>query len=180
MWQLILGPILGLVGSGVEKFYELKTEKLKSEERARDRAHELSVMRLEGEQAINKVTVEGQIRQDEAAAKNFSDSYSFANDKLIPDDADLTRRQLNWLVAVEVISKMIRPLSTLWYQVLVAIVFGWSAWRLVGVGAGADVFTAKEAAGIFREVVFSIIGMAETTLFWWYGIRRMSKKRAQA
>jgi hypothetical protein len=178
MWQLILGPILGLVGSGVEKFFELKTERLKAEERQKDRDHDLAVMDKEADLALKQVTVEGRIRQDEAAAKSFSDSYQFANDKLISDDAKMSRGQLNWIVAVEVISKAIRPLSTIWYQLLVAVVFGWSAWMLVRTGAQA--FTAKEATAIFREVIFSIIGMAETTLFWWYGIRRMSKKRADA
>jgi hypothetical protein len=48
------------------------------------------------------------------------------------------------------------------------------------ISSGGQIFTAEEAGKIFREVAYSIVGMAETTLFWWYGIRRMSKKKADA
>lgn len=175
MWQLIMGPILGIVGSGIEKFAEHKQAQLKAEERAKDRAHELLFMDKEAELALKKSTVEGQIRQDAAEQQTFSDSYKFNNSKLLPDDANLTPKQLGWIVAVEVFSKSIRPLSTVWYQLLIAVVFGWSAWQLVDAGTAA--FSQKEIASIFKEIVFSIIAMGETTLLWWYGIRRMSKKK---
>lgn len=176
MWQLILGPILGIAGSVIEKVAEYKEAKLKAEERAKDRAHDLLVMDKEAELAIKKSTIEGQIRQDAAEQKTFSDSYKFNNDKLLPEDANLTPKQLNWIVAIEVLSKAIRPLTTVWYQLLIAVIFGWSAWQLVD--AGSEAFSEKEIAGIFKEIIYSIIAMGETTLLWYYGIRRMSKKKA--
>lgn len=175
MWQLIAGPLFGLIGSGVEKFAEYKEDKLKAEEREKDRAHELAVMEKEATLAIQKTTVEGQIRQSEAEQKTFDRSYRFNNENLLPDNAEITGWKLGLVVLVEVFQKSIRPASTCWYQFLVAVVFSWSAWKLVN--AGAEVISQKEIAEIFRHIVFSIIGMAETTLLWWYGIRRMSKKK---
>lgn len=175
MWQLIAGPILGLVGSAVEKYHEVKLEQLKIQERALDRAHELAVMSKESELALQQTTVQGEIAQDIEAARAFTASYNFANDTLIPEGAKLGRKQLNWVVAVEILSKAIRPLATIWYQLLIAAVFGWAAYKLASVGG--EVFAGEEIAGIFREVVYSVIGMGETTLFWWFGIRRMSKKK---
>jgi hypothetical protein len=176
-WQLILGPILGLVGSGIEKYTEHRKEVLKAEEREKDRKHELAVMSMEADLALKRTTVEGAIRKAEGEQKTFDASYHFANDKLLPEGQTLTEKQTNWIVAVEVISKAIRPLSTIWYQVLVAAIFSWSAYTLVN--ASAEILSQQEVAGIYKEVVFSIIGMAETTLLWWYGIRRMSKKRGE-
>ncbi len=177
MWQLILGPILGLVGSGIEKFSEYKSDQLKSAEREKDRAHELAVMEKEVDLALKKTTVEGKIRQEVAAQATFDASYHFANDKLIPENAELSRGQLGWIVAVDVLSKSIRPLSTIWYQLMIAAIFGWSAWKLAN--ASVEVFSLQEISSIYKEVVFSIIGLGETTLLWWYGIRRMSKKKDQ-
>jgi hypothetical protein len=175
VWQLIAGPLFGLIGSGMEKFAEHKQDKLKAEERQKERVHDLAVMEKEASLAIQKTTVEGRIRQGEAEQKTFDESYRFNNDKLLPGDAELTPKQLNWIVAVEVVSKAIRPLSTVWYQVLVAVIFSWSAWKLTN--ASVEIFSLNEVATLYREVVFSIVGMAETTLLWWYGIRRMSKKK---
>lgn len=175
MWQLIAGPLFGLIGSGIEKFAEYKQDKLKAEERERDRAHELAVMEKEATLALQKITVEGQIRQSEAEQRSFDASYQFNNENLIPEGTKLTGWKLGLVVLVEVFSKLIRPASTCWYQFLVAAVFSWSAWKLVN--AGSEVFSQKEIAEIFRHIVFSIIGLAETTLMWWYGIRRMSKRK---
>lgn len=175
MWQLIAAPILGIIGGAIEKYHEYKQEQLKAKERALDRQHELAVMDKEATLALKKLTVEGEIKQQAAEQQVFADSYKFNNDKLIPADAKLSKTQLNWVVAVEVISKAVRPLSTIWYQVLIAVIFGWSAWKLVD--ASTTVFSMKEIAEIYRQIVFSILGMGETTLLWWYGIRRMSKKK---
>lgn len=176
MWQLILGPVLGLVGGSLEKVFEFKMVKLKAEERALERAHDLEAMRLESELTTREIKIEGEIKVGQMDAEAFKENLTAAHQSMIPIGQKLTDTQLSWVVAVEVFCKMIRPLTTTMYQVFLAAVFGWAAWNLAQ--QGQQVFTSDEFKTMFREMVYSVIGIAETTLFWWYGIRRMSKKLA--
>ncbi len=177
MWQLILGPIVGIVGSFGEKFFEHKQAVLEASERAKDRQHDLDVMQVEGDLADKRIRVEGEMAVNQIDAQTFGENYKSANTSLVPEGSELTKTQLSWVLAVEIFCKMIRPTTTVMYQVAIAIIFGWSAYNISK--AGGDFFTGAEFNEMFKHLVYSIIGLAETTLLWWYGIRRMSKKKGQ-
>ncbi len=175
MWQLILGPILGIVGSTIEKVTEYKTKQLEIKERALERDHDLAVMSKEADIAVNRITIEGEIAVGKIDAQTFQSSYKLNSDPLLPDDTKLSQRQVSWVLFVELFCRVIRPASTTMYQIFLAVIFGWAAWN-VG-KTGSTFFSGEEFKVMFREMVYSVIGIAETTLFWWYGIRRMSKKK---
>lgn len=163
MWQLILGPIVGFLGSTVQKYFEQK-------EKAADRAHELAIMDREADYADRRLKVEQEMAVEKADAAAFGASYRYANDQLLPAGQKLTRGQTWLALLIDAFTKLIRPATTTWYQVAVAGVFAWCAWK---VGGKIDQAVASQ---IMKEVIFSIIGLAETTLLWWYGIRGMSKR----
>lgn len=174
MWQLILGPMLGIVGSGIEKFTEYKAEQLKMQSRREERAHDIAVMQMEADLAEKRIRVGGEMKVQEMETQVFADSYKLMDSNLLPDDVKLTEKQVSRVLFVELFCRIIRPLSTTLYQVFLAIIFGWAAYQIADLNAA---FEADEFKTMFREVVFSIVAMAETTLLWWYGIRRMSKKK---
>lgn len=178
MWQLILGPLMGILGSGIEKFTEYKAEQLKMQARREEREHDLAAMRLESDLAEKRIRVDGEMKVQKMETKAFADSYDMMSDSLLPEGTKLTEKQISRILFVELFCKIIRPLSTTMYQIFLAVIFGWSAWQVAT--KGADFFTADEFKIMFREIVFSVVAMAEATLLWWYGIRRMSKKRNQA
>ena len=175
MWQLILGPVLGILGSGIEKFTEYKQEQLKIAEREKERAHDLACMQMEADLAEKRTRVAGEMKVQEMETEAFAGSYNLMSESLLPKDVKLTEKQVSRVLFVELFCKIIRPLSTTLYQCFLAIIFGWAAFKINAMGATA--FTDKEFVEIFKEVVFSVVAMAETTLLWWFGIRRMSKKR---
>ncbi len=172
MWQLILGPVLGVFGSAIEKWFALKEVQEKAKEKALDRAHELAVMEKESDLALKRITVEAEVKQSQAEQESFKTSYSFDSDRLTPDGAKLSRGMLWFTVIGDFFCKMIRPVSTVWYQLAVAAIFSWSALELRR--RGVEALTTEEFGAVFSHIIYSVIGMAETTLFWWYGIRRMS------
>lgn len=174
MWQLIIGAVTGFLGPIVTQWFHLKEERLKAEERAKDRIHELAVIDKEGEWATKRLTIEGEIRAEEAAQQSFAASYQFGNENLIPDGAKLTPKQMNWVVRVEVFSKAIRPFTTVYYNIVFAVLYSVLAWQIVKTG---QVFlSSKESIDIFRECTYSMIGLTETCTLWWYGARKMSKR----
>ena len=177
MWQLILGPVLGIIGSFSEKFFEHKQAVLEASERQKDRDHDLNVMKAEGDLADKRLRVEGEMTVNRIDAETFGENYKNANTSLVPKDAELTKTQLSWVLAVEIFCKLIRPCTTVMYQVGIAAIFGWAAWNIMD--TGGDFFSGDEFSEMFKHLVYSIIGLAETTLLWWYGIRRMSKKKNQ-
>jgi len=176
IWQLIAGPLFGILGGALEKFTEYKTKQLEMEERALDRAHDLAVLDKEAEIALKQVTIQGEIEVNRMDAQAFSDSYKMHSDSLIPEGAKLTSKQISRVLWVELFSRIIRPLATTLYQVFLACIFGWAAWNLAQ--TGSTMFDSSEFRVMFKEMIYSIIGMAETTLFWYFGVRRMSKKKA--
>jgi hypothetical protein len=177
MWQVILGAVTGFLGPVITQYFDLQKEKLKAEERAKDRAHELATIDKEGEWAAKKLTIEGDIRSAVAAEQSFAASYNFANDKLIPDDAKLTEKQLSWVIRIELFSKAVRPMITSYYTLAFTVMYAAFAYQCVQ--AGSDFFSTEEARVIFRESTYSIIGMTETTGLWWYGARLLSKRGAK-
>lgn len=174
MWQLILGPILGLVGSTTQSYFDLKKSRLESEERNKDRIHQKEMLRLESELNIKEISVEQKFELDKIDAKTFSDSYKFGTDNLIKDDSKLTNGQRWWFVLIEVFTRLIRPSSTTFYQVVnvgFCIYFGYLLNKF-----GTTVFTENNIAELFKEMIYSMIGLGETTLLWWYGARGLSKR----
>jgi hypothetical protein len=178
MLQLILGPVLGIVGGALEKFTEFKTKQLEMAERALERAHDLAIITKEADILYKQVTLQGEIEVNRIDAESFKDSYKMHSDSLITEGTKLTEKQVSRILLVELFSRIIRPLSTVLYQVFLAVIFGWAAWNLAQ--QGSSVFAGSEFKGMFKEMVYSIIGMAETTLFWYFGVRRMSKKKSDS
>jgi hypothetical protein len=178
MWQLILGPLLGTAGGLLTKWIDLKEKKIDLEEKQREREHELAVMEKEYILAEKKMTVESSLRLSEQDAATFNESYKIFTDKLTPDGAKLTKKQLSLTLLVDAFNRLIRPISTVYYQLGVAALFSWSAWELHI--RGVDALTAEQFGAITTEIIFSIIGMAQTTLFWWFGIRGGSSRAGGA
>jgi len=167
MWQLILGPLLGTIGGIATKWMEGKEKKA-------DRAHELAVMDKEAELADRRLKMEGELKREEMDAASFSASYQFNNDNLTPEHVKLSKGQLWLAIFVDALNRLIRPLMTVWYQFALAGCFIWAALLLQRLGVGA--LDVKEAQGMMHEIVYSVIGTAETILLWWFGIRGTSKR----
>jgi hypothetical protein len=174
IFKLVFSPLLGMFGAWMTVKADERKEIRAAEDRIADRAHDLAVINAEGDLALKKVTLDASSRQAVSENTAFADSYTFANDNLIPEGAKLTNEQMNRVVWIEVINKAVRPFGVMWYQLLLAVIFGWAAVKLIG--STGKAFSDAEMAAMFRDVAYSIIGMAETSFFWYFGIRRMSKR----
>ena len=174
MWQLIAGPILGVVGGLMTRWLDIKAEKQKAEERDKERGHELAIMDKEFVLAERKATHESDLRIEEDDAASFGKSYEMFTERIVPEGARLTRTQTNFALGCDMINRLIRPLATIYYQLGVAVLFSWAAWELHR--RGVDALTTEQLGKVTSEIIYSIIAMAETTLFWWFGIRGASKR----
>lgn len=174
MWQLILGPVLGTFGGLLNRWIDLKGEKQKADERDKERSHELAVMDKEYALAERRATIEAAMRESEADARAFEASYQFQNDKLLPSGSKLSPAQ-RWLaLGVDAFSRMIRPMATVWYQLVLGGVFIWAALELKR--RGLEAMSSNQLGLLVSDLVYSIVGLAETTLLWWFGIRGISKR----
>lgn len=173
MWQLIAGPVLGVIGGLMTRWLDIKAEKQKAEERDKERGHELAVMDKEYILAERQARHESDMRIEEDDAKSFGQSYRVFSERL-SEGVKLTKTQTNWALACDVFNRIIRPISTVYYQLGVAVLFSWSAWELRR--RGIDAMTTEQISRVVSEIIYSIIAMAETTLFWWFGIRGSSKR----
>lgn len=168
--SIISGALGGLFGIG-QKFIELKEKKLEAEERDKDRAHDLLVMEKEGELAEKKLRIQQEMTQDQFAGEAFVQSQIYGNQSALPANVKLSKNQTWWLVVIEAISKAVRPVSTIYYQLAMTGVFIWTAWVLSGVTLPVEKITNLQ-----EEIIFAFIYLAEMTIGWWFGVSAIRKR----
>lgn len=166
-----LGGVLGLA----QKWLDLKAEKAKAEEAEKVRAHELAVMEKENQYALDRIAAEERVAETESAGRAFEASQRYGNESLLPKDVKLTASQTWWLVVVEAISRAIRPVTTIYYQLAVAGVFGWAAWTLAQTNNLA--LSPETASKIIVDTVETVLYLSAMTVGWWYGVSPTRKKR---
>lgn len=173
-WQLIASPIIGAIGAIANTWLDIKKEKIKAEERAAERTHELLVMDRENEYAKEKLTIEAEMQREKDAGADFRASHENNNSPILPKGTRLNTTQTWLALGVDSLAAIIRPIATIYYQLALIGVMAWSAHLLVKVGM--PLVEQTFAQELMRDCVYSIVGMAELTCTWWFGARGLSKR----
>ena len=173
-WQLIASPIIGALGGLAQSWLELKKESAKAQERAAERAHELAVMDREAEIAVKRMTVEQELRNEETQNETFRKSYEVFTKPLLPEGTKLNAAQKWVALFIDSSVTVIRPLCVVYYQLLLAVVAGWAMWILYK--DGTPVVEIPFAQDLMKDIIYSIIGLSEMTVGWFFGVRGVSRR----
>lgn len=153
--SLLTGGATGLIGtalSGVMKFFTNKQEQ----------SHELKVMEMElrhmdkeAEVALKIEAKKQEGKEAIAAWAGLEASYKEAGQRWSTGDS-------GWIVFVDVVRGLMRPLLTLLLVILM----------------GAIYFTlAPEQTEMHDQIIATILYLATASVLWWFGSRAISRKK---
>lgn len=143
--------LLGTVLSGGLKYFTNKQEQ----------AHELAVMEMQMRQMdkeaaiardIKELEMEGE--QAKAAWAGLEASYKEAGRRWSTGDSQ-------WIVAIDVVRGLMRPVLTL---------------GLLGLTAGIYFTLATDDIKMSQAIVQTVLYTTTTALLWWFGSRQLEKK----
>lgn len=160
MMDLILGVVsggaTGLIGSvlsGVVKFF---TDR-------QNQSHELAKMEMELKHMDKEAAIAKQMKAMEmegiesaAAWKGLEASYRQASKRWSTGNS-------GWIIAVDVVRGMMRPLLTL---------------ALVGLTTGIYFTLGEESMNLRERIIATILYLTALALSWWFADRQIAKKLA--
>lgn len=173
--QLVLGFITGLLGTATTEYFNYKNKKLDKEIRQMEMQHELVLSDRETARVTKlaemEVEKELQVSADELQA------MSYKNDVAIKIEGMKLSTGQKWMVVfAEVLNRLVRPVSTAWYQVLSLVLWCWFAWMLHEYHdqllSDTEFFRSS-----FVMLVDTTLYLATTCTTWFFGVRGVGSGR---
>jgi hypothetical protein len=172
---LFLGGIFGLG----QKYMDMRAEKLKSEERARDRAHELAVIDREADRAEVLANIKYNETVDAAQLTAMSASHKFDKATYSTGLIDRVSNKfvrgllVTMMVSVDYFRGMVRPATTAYYQGLQLFLAVWATQVLSqAFSSGVLSFDVDQfALATLLKLVDATIAGAAATLAWYFTSR---------
>jgi hypothetical protein len=155
--SVLTGGATGLIGtviSGGMKFFENKQK----------HGHELAIMEME----IKQMGVEAQIAKDvaelEMEGKDRTAAWAALEASYKESTSRMSTGDSGWLVAVDVVRGLMRPVITLGLLIMIGAIYFTVAVDLVGPdGTPMRVF-----------IINTVLYVGTTAVLWWFGTRNLS------
>lgn len=173
------GGLLGVLGTGLQAFFQFKQKKADHEHELAMRGEDRKEMLAEAELRREELKISGEIKTElanidyakaETIAETELQQSSYESDKATYSTGfKITGSAGKFLlVLVDVIRGLMRPVLTLYCVGLLT----WVAHLLYKVQGGV----IADAANLWAEIIGAVIMLATTTVTWWFGSRRLKDK----
>jgi len=174
--SLMSGGLTGLLGAGLQKFFDYKSKKLdielnkqKFDQEVALRKIDLEVMSQEWAARTKVAEVEANAVIESADAKAFGESFSL-EPKLYSEKVQPTANQSWLLVALDVLRGIVRPALTLYLAALTTLIYIQAANLLNG-----DTILPGMAYELTKNIVDQVLYLTMTAVSWYFGIRNGKK-----
>ncbi len=156
---VLSGGVTGLIGtviSGGMKFFENKQK----------HAYELDVMKMEIEQMHVEAEIAKDVAELEMEGKDRTAAWSALEASYKESTSRMSKGDSAWLVMVDVVRGLMRPVITLGTLSLMGVIYFTVAQGMVG----------PEGIPVQVTIIQTVLYIATTAVLWWFGTRNMSKK----
>lgn len=160
--SLLGGGVTGVIGAGINKYFDFKAKQQDYAHALEMRKVDIQILDKEWEGRARVASVEGEAAMDVAVSKLQEASIE-------ADKATYSKASSPWLVFVDVVRGLIRPLATAYFILLSTIVFV-AVFQLV-TEAGTEALTADQLFDIFYYCVLWVLYTAGMVVGWWFGVR---------
>lgn len=154
---VLSGGVTGLIGtviSGGMKFFENKQK----------HGHELAIMEME----IKQMHVEAEIAKDvaelEMEGKDRQAAWAALEASYKESTSRMSTGDSQWLVMVDVVRGLMRPVITLGLLILMAVIYFTVAQDMVG----------PEGTPVQVTIIATVLYVGTTAVLWWFGTRNLS------
>jgi len=156
---VLSGGVTGLLGtviSGGMKFFENKQK----------HGHELAIMQAENEQMVVEANIAKDIAELDMESKDRTAAWSALEASYKESTTRMSTGDSAWLIVVDVVRGLMRPVITLGTLVLMAVIFF----------TVADGMNGPDGIPVTVTIIQTVLYIATTSVLWWFGTRNMSKK----
>lgn len=195
MWDLITGGlsailsggVTGLLGIGVQRFFDWKAEQLKLQVQESRQAHEVAMTRANAEVMAQEWAQRSKVAQIEADGRSdIADAGAFAASfQLEPRRYAEGKRPGGWvgkagwllMVAVDFLRGIVRPALTVYLCALTTLIYFEASGLLERYGM---VIPVDQAFSLVSRIIETILYLTTTCMLWWFGTRNKQKPPATA
>lgn len=156
---VLSGGVTGLLGtvlSGGMKFFENKQK----------HSYELAIMDMEMQQMDREAANAVKISETEMEGADRTAAWAALEASYKESTSRMSKGDSPWLVAVDVVRGLMRPVMTLGLLVLLAVIYF----------TVAEGLTAGDGLPMRVSIILTISYLATTSVLWWFGTRMMAKK----
>ena len=156
---VLSGGVTGLLGtviSGGMKFFENRQK----------HGHELAIMEMESKQMRVEAEIAKDVVELEMEGKDRTAAWSALEASYKESTARMSKGDSAWLVMVDVVRGLMRPVITLGTLTLMGVIYFTVAQGMVG----------PEGISVQVTIIQTVLYIATTAVLWWFGTRNMSKK----
>ena len=151
---ILTGGATGIAGTLVSAGTEYFKEKQQHAHEIELRRVEMEMMSTEAQSAERIAAIERESEQMRAEHAALEASYRAATTRMSTGDS-------RWLVAVDVIRGLTRPVLTLLLVTLVGVIY----------------FTLSPEHGLEGQIIDTVLYLATTCVLWWFGARHVGRRR---
>jgi hypothetical protein len=159
MMSVLSGGVTGLLGtvlSGGMKFFENKQK----------HGYELAIMEMEMRQMDREADNAVKIAETEMEGADRTAAWQALEASYKESTSRISKGESPWLVAVDVVRGLMRPVMTLGLLILLAVIYFTVAQGL----------TAGDGLPMRVNIILTISYLATTSVLWWFGTRLLSRK----
>lgn len=168
---ILTGGATGIAGAGLQFLGNYFKDKQDKKHQLEMRKLEMDSMKLEADLALSKSQQEAEATM--ALAEQHAFEKSFDNDRATYTPANGVDPRATWfLVCIDFIRGLVRPLITLWFVYLLADLQA-QVFRLTG---GLETLPATALEQLFNNIILTILYIATTVILWWFGSRPQKTK----
>lgn len=168
--MIFSGSFVGLLGSVANKVYEFKMEKQKAENIRLQGELDIKIIQAENEGRFKVAQTEAEAQMDVAASNAFAASYQL-EPKMYHSNSKITAAQNSFLVIVDGIRGLVRPMITFSLCVIMMVVY-LKAGHII---ENKDL-TPEQALKIYTDVTEAVIWLTTFSVSWWFGERSAAGK----
>lgn len=174
--SIFSGGITGLLGVGVQRFFDFLKVKQELEIRKIDHEHEVNMRRIDGELMAQEWSARTQVATIEATAKETAASEaSFAASFGAEPQQYSARAKIGpvagfLLVLLDFLRGVVRPGLTVYLCAITTMIY-FEARTIMSAAA----FSTGEAIRVHELIVSTILYLTTTCVLWWFGTRNRQR-----
>ena len=164
MIDLITGGLTGLLGTAITGVTAYFDRRQRHQQEVELRRLDLEIEKHEAASAERRAAIEAEVAKAVAETEARAEADAAAYGSMRASYRDAARRwssgESRWLVAVDVVRGLTRPMLTLLFVGLVGWIYG---------------TLGTESEDLRTRVVETVMYVSTTTVLWWFGARHVSR-----
>ncbi len=169
--NVLSGGVTGLAGAGIQLYAQYKTkqldmqlEKQRGELELAKRDKDLLIVKAENEGKFKIAEKEGETAKAVAETEAFGKTLFHEPERY--SSTQVTKNQMWWLVLLDVLRGVTRPLLTIYLCALTTYIW-WQVRQLLT----TEDLDGQDVLEIWKLVVNTILYLTTTVVLWWFGVR---------